>query len=97
MEIGCSYPRTFMFYMKLIDLFLKGFAVNFYCGFMPPRRHSKPTREIILEFMRKANRPVRVKEIASGTGINYNTVRGRLQELKKRGLVEVCEGGWKIR
>lgn len=62
------------------------------------KRYPKPARELILEFVRKAGRPVTPGEIARGTGVNYNTVRGRLYELARMGLlkksgrlVEVCE------
>jgi len=49
---------------------------------------------IILELLREERRPMKIREIVEKTGVNYNTVRGRLQELKKRGLVEVKPGGW---
>jgi len=63
---------------------------------MSPRytRYGKPARVIILELLREERRPMKIREIVEKTGVNYNTVRGRLQELKKRGLVEVKPGGW---
>jgi len=57
-------------------------------------RYGKPAREIILELLKKEYRPMKVREIVEKTGVNYNTVRGRLQELKKRGLVEAKPDGW---
>jgi len=57
-------------------------------------RYSKPAHEIILELLREEKRPMKIREIVEKTGVNYNTVRGRLQELKKRGLVEAKPDGW---
>ena len=54
----------------------------------------KTAKELILEVLSKADRPLRVKEIQEMTGLNYNTIRGRLQELKKAGLVERQGDGW---
>lgn len=51
-------------------------------------KYGRPAKEIIYEYIEKANRPVRASEIAHATGINYNTVRGRLQELKKEGVLK---------
>lgn len=34
------------------------------------------------------------KEIAKLTGLNYNTVRARLHDLRKEGLVERVKEGW---
>jgi DNA-binding IclR family transcriptional regulator len=60
-------------------------------------RYGKPAREMILELLRKENRPMRVREIVEKTGVNYNTVRGRLQDLKREGLVEATSEGWVLK
>jgi DNA-binding IclR family transcriptional regulator len=60
-------------------------------------RYGKPAREMILELLRKENRPMRVREIVERTGVNYNTVRGRLQDLKREGLVEATSEGWVLK
>lgn len=54
----------------------------------------KTAKEIIIETLKKANRPLTASEIRNLTGLNYNTIRGRLQELKKQGIVKNVEGGW---
>ncbi|MEM2849154.1 MAG: helix-turn-helix domain-containing protein [Candidatus Bathyarchaeia archaeon] len=58
------------------------------------RRYPKPAREIILDFLRSTDRPVELGDIVKSTGIAYNTVRGRLYELGKRGLVKRTSDGW---
>jgi DNA-binding IclR family transcriptional regulator len=60
-------------------------------------RYGKSAREIILELLKKENRPMRVREIVEKTGVNYNTVRGRLQDLKREGLVEATSEGWVLK
>jgi len=60
-------------------------------------RYGKPAREMILELLRKENRLMRVREIVEKTGVNYNTVRGRLQDLKREGLVEATSEGWVLK
>jgi DNA-binding IclR family transcriptional regulator len=60
-------------------------------------RYGKPAREMILELLRKENRPMKVREIVEKTGVNYNTVRGRLQDLKREGLVEATSEGWVLK
>jgi len=60
-------------------------------------RYGKPAREMILELLKKENRPMRVREIVEKTGVNYNTVRGRLQDLKREGLVEATSEGWVLK
>ncbi|MEM1550184.1 MAG: helix-turn-helix domain-containing protein [Candidatus Methanomethylicia archaeon] len=57
-------------------------------------RYIKPARDIILDFLKKMNKPVKLNEIVKGTGIAYNTVRGRLYELKRKGLVQRTPEGW---
>jgi DNA-binding IclR family transcriptional regulator len=52
---------------------------------------------MILELLRKENKPMRVREIVERTGVNYNTVRGRLQDLKREGLVEATSEGWVLK
>jgi len=54
----------------------------------------KTAKEIIVEVLRKANRPLAVREIERLTGLKYNTIRGRLQELKKAGVVKHTKEGW---
>ncbi|ADI32071.1 winged helix-turn-helix domain-containing protein [Staphylothermus hellenicus] len=54
----------------------------------------KTAKEIILEVLKKEKRPLSPKEIQKITGLNYNTIRGRLQDLKKAGLVVRTEKGW---
>lgn len=55
---------------------------------------AKTAKERILEFLKSQNRPLMPKEIAKMTGINYSTVRARLHDLKKEGLVERTPEGW---
>jgi len=57
-------------------------------------RYSKPARELVLEVLRRENRALSAREIAELSGVNYNTVRGRLQDLKKKGLVKIIDGEW---
>ncbi len=54
----------------------------------------KTAKEIILEVLKKEKRPLTPKEIQKLTGLNYNTIRGRLQDLKKAGLVVRTDKGW---
>jgi len=58
---------------------------------MSERRTAK---EIILETLKARRGPLSPKEIQRLTNLNYNTVRGRLQDLKKAGLVERTDEGW---
>ncbi|MEM0225089.1 MAG: helix-turn-helix domain-containing protein [Desulfurococcaceae archaeon] len=55
---------------------------------------AKTVKEKLLEFLRKQDKPLMPKDIAKLTGINYNTVRARLHDLRKEGLVERVEEGW---
>lgn len=55
---------------------------------------AKTAKERILEFLKQQNKPLMPKEIAKLTGINYSTVRARLHDLKKEGLVERVPEGW---
>lgn len=50
------------------------------------KRYPKPVREIILELLREAG-GLTSRELAEKGGINFNTVRGRLQDLRREGLV----------
>ena len=54
----------------------------------------KTAKVIILEVLKKEKRPLTPKEIQKLTGLNYNTIRGRLQDLKKAGLVVRTDKGW---
>jgi DNA-binding IclR family transcriptional regulator len=58
------------------------------------RLEAKTSREKILEYLKSVNRPVSVKEIVGATKVNYNTARGCLYRLKKRGIVIRTEEGW---
>ncbi len=49
--------------------------------------YERPVHVLILEFLSSVGSPVDALEIAEGTGVNYNTVRGRLQDLKCVDLV----------
>lgn len=54
----------------------------------------KTAKEIVLEVLKKERRALTPKEIQKLTGLNYNTIRGRLQDLKREGLVVRTEEGW---
>jgi len=55
---------------------------------------AKTVKEKLLEFLRQQSKPLMPKEIAKLTGLNYNTVRARLHDLRKEGLAERVEEGW---
>lgn len=55
---------------------------------------AKTIKERLIEFLKQQSKPLMPKEIAKLTGINYNTVRARLHDLRKEGLVERVEEGW---
>lgn len=57
-------------------------------------RYLASSKEIILATLKEAGKPLRARDIKSQTGLNYNTIRGRLQELKKAGLIKREEKGW---
>ncbi len=61
------------------------------------RVYERPAHVLILEFLRSVSRPASALEIAEGTGINYNTVRGRLQDLKREGLVVNVGRKWVLK
>lgn len=54
----------------------------------------KTTKEIVLDVLKKEKRPLTPKEIQSLTNLNYNTIRGRLQDLKKENLAIRTDAGW---
>ena len=54
-------------------------------------------RDRIIELLKSEARPMTSREVAERTGLNYNTVRGRLSELRKAGLVEVRGGRWSLK
>ncbi|WP_420865879.1 helix-turn-helix domain-containing protein [Desulfurococcus amylolyticus] len=54
----------------------------------------KTVKEKLLEFLSKQDKPLMPKEISRLTGMNYNTVRARLHDLRKEGLVERVLEGW---
>lgn len=55
---------------------------------------TKSIKEKLLEFLKQQSKPMLPKEIAKLTGLNYNTVRARLHDLKKEGLAQRVEEGW---
>ncbi|RLG81389.1 MAG: DNA-binding protein [Thermoprotei archaeon] len=57
-------------------------------------QEKKTTKEIILETLKREKRPLKPKAIQELTNLNYNTIRGRLQDLKKAGLVVRTDEGW---
>ncbi|MGC8954199.1 MAG: helix-turn-helix domain-containing protein [Desulfurococcus sp.] len=54
----------------------------------------KTVKEKLLEFLSNQDKPLMPKEISRLTGINYNTVRARLHDLRKEGLIERVLEGW---
>ena len=52
---------------------------------------AKTVKERLLEFLKQQSKPLMPKEIAKLSGINYNTVRARLHDLRKEGKVERVE------
>ncbi|WP_233417980.1 helix-turn-helix domain-containing protein [Desulfurococcus amylolyticus] len=54
----------------------------------------KTVKEKLLEFLSNQDKPLMPKEISRLTGLNYNTVRARLHDLRKEGLVERMLEGW---
>ncbi len=54
----------------------------------------KTAKQIVYETLLKEKRPLTPKEIQKLTNLNYNTIRGRLQDLKKEGLVVRTDEGW---
>jgi DNA-binding IclR family transcriptional regulator len=58
---------------------------------------AKTVKERLLEFLKQQTKPLMPKEIAKLTGLNYNTVRVRLHDLRKEGKVERVEEGWKAK
>jgi len=58
----------------------------------------KPAKQIIIEALREAGgSPLTVSELVRITGLNRNTIRGRLVELKRKGIVEHVRGGWTLK
>ncbi len=47
--------------------------------------------------LEESSRPLRVTEISSMTGVNYNTVRGVLYRLMKEGLITRYMGGYLLK
>jgi DNA-binding IclR family transcriptional regulator len=54
----------------------------------------KTVKEKLLDFLGSQDKPLMPKEISRLTGLNYNTVRARLHDLRKEGLVERMPEGW---
>lgn len=42
----------------------------------------------VYETIKKAEKPIHIKEIGASTNINYNTIRGIVQRLVKIGLIK---------
>jgi predicted transcriptional regulator len=42
----------------------------------------------VYETIKKAEKPIHIKEIVASTNINYNTIRGVVQKLVKIGLIK---------
>ena len=57
-------------------------------------KYSKPSAELILECLKQAGKALTAREISAKTGVNYNTVRGQLQKLRKKGLVKNVKRRW---
>jgi len=68
-------------------------------GVKPRRKSEKKTaRQLIIEAMKQAGkRPITVSELVQMTKLKRNTVRGRLQELKREGVIERVEEGWVLK
>jgi len=68
-------------------------------GVKPGRKAEKKTaRQLIIEAMKQAGkRPITVSELVQMTKLKRNTVRGRLQELKREGVIERVEEGWVLK
>ena len=56
------------------------------------KRVLQPQTKIVLDFLKQADRPLTPQEIATGTGIGENSVRGQLNMLLKRGLAKPQQG-----
>ncbi len=54
----------------------------------------KTAKQIVYETLLKEKKPLTPKQIQNLTNLNYNTIRGRLQDLKKEGLVVRTDEGW---
>ncbi|ADV64596.1 helix-turn-helix, type 11 domain protein [Desulfurococcus mucosus DSM 2162] len=57
----------------------------------------RTVKERLVEFLGSQGKPLMPKEISRLTGLNYNTVRARLHDLRKEGLVERRPEGWVLR
>lgn len=53
----------------------------------------KSKKEIIKETLKKVKKPLSVREIAELTGINIDTVRGKLFHLHREGKVKRAQKG----
>lgn len=62
-----------------------------------PRRKKITARDKVLMALEESSRPLRVTEISSVTGVNYNTVRGVLYRLMKEGLITRYMGGYLLK
>ena len=62
-----------------------------------PRRKKITARDKVLVALEESSRPLRVTEISSMTGVNYNTVRGVLYRLMKEGLITRYMGGYLLK
>jgi predicted ArsR family transcriptional regulator len=55
---------------------------------------SKTIKEKIYEALKNAKTPLSPKQIAQITGLNYNTVRARLHDLRKENKASRLPEGW---
>jgi predicted ArsR family transcriptional regulator len=58
---------------------------------------ASPIRRRILEFLSAAEKPLRPIDVASGTGLNSNTVRREMQDLHALGLLDKHEHQYYLR
>lgn len=55
---------------------------------------NKTIKEIVFETLKNAKTPLSPKQISQMTGLNYNTVRARLHDLRKEGKASRVPEGW---
>jgi hypothetical protein len=55
---------------------------------------SRAADELVLALLRE--KPMRPSEIAKATRAKLSTTRERLRRLRKRGVVDPAEGGWRL-
>ncbi len=55
---------------------------------------SKNIKEKVYEALKNSKTPLSPKQIAQMTGLNYNTVRARLHDLRKENRASRVPEGW---